>query len=111
MITTLLKSFDIFVIIATTSSSITLSLTGIGLIVIPISAASLCALSIGKKVLYQIIINKDKQLYEKDQQTIKSFDKLYRKSLQDNINDKTEYESLCNVFTKYVDEKKNKPFL
>ena len=114
MITTLLKSFDTFVIIATTSSSVTLSLTGIGLIVIPISAASLCALSVGNKVLYEIIINKyskDKKLYEKDQQAIKSFDKLYRKSLQDDINDKTEYESLCNVFTKYVDEKKNKPFL
>ena len=30
MLTTILKSFDTFVIIATTSSSITLSLTGIG---------------------------------------------------------------------------------
>ena len=52
------KSFDTFVIIATKSSSITLSLTGIGLIVIPISTALACALSIGKKVLYEIFINK-----------------------------------------------------
>ena len=105
-ITTILKSFDTFVIIATTSSSITLSLTGIGLIVIPISTASACALSIGNKVIYEIIINKYnkyKKQYEKDQQTIKSFDKLYRKSLQDNVIDKTEYNSLCNIFTKYVD--------
>ena len=35
-LTTILKSFDTFVIIATTSSSITVSLTGISLIVIPI---------------------------------------------------------------------------
>ena len=56
--TTILKSFDTFVIIATTSSSITLSLTGIGLIAIPISTASACGLSIGNKVLYEIIINK-----------------------------------------------------
>ena len=35
----------------------------------------------------------------------------YRKSLQDNIIDKTEYESLCNIFTKYVDENKNGSFL
>ena len=48
-ITIILKSFDTFVIIATTSSSITLSLTGIVLIVI--STASACALSIGNKVL------------------------------------------------------------
>ena len=34
----------------------------------------------------------------------------YRKSLQDNIIDKTEYDSLCNIFTKYVDENKNESF-
>ena len=113
-ITTILKSFDTFVIIATTSSSITLSLTGIGLIAIPISTASACALSIGNKVIYEMIINnynKYKKQYEKDQQTIKSFDKLYRKSLQDNVIDKTEYESLCNIFTKYTNENKNDFFL
>ena len=113
-ITTILKSFDTFVIIATTSSSITLSLTGIGLLAIPISFATACGLSVGNKVFYEIIINKYnryKKQYEKDQQTIKSFDKLYRKSLQDNIIDKIEYESSSNIFTKYVDENKNGSFL
>ena len=57
-LTTILKSFDTFVIITTTSSSITLSLTGIGLIAIPISTARACGLSIGNKVIYEIIINK-----------------------------------------------------
>ena len=55
--------------------------------------------------------NKYKKQYERDHNTIKSFDKLYRKSLQDNIIDKSEYESLCNIFTKYVDENKNGSFL
>ena len=113
-ITTILKSYDTFVNIATTSSSITLSLTAIGLIVIPISTASACALSIGNKVLYEVIINKFikyKKLYEGDQQTINFFDKLYRKSLQDNVIDKNDYESLCNIFTKYVDENKIESFL
>ena len=113
-ITTIPKSFDTFVIIATTSSSITLSLTGIGLIVIPISTASACFLSIGNKVLYEIIINKYnkyKKLYERDQQTIKCFDKLYRKSLRDNTIDKTEYDSLCDIFTRYVNGNKNESFL
>ena len=55
--------------------------------------------------------NEYKKLYEKDQQTIKYFDKLYRKSLQDNITNKNEYESLCNIFTRYVDETKNESFL
>ena len=110
---TILESVDSIVIIAATSTSITLSVTGIGSIVLPVSAGVACALSLGNKVLHKIIINKYnkyKKQYEKDQLTNKSFDKLYRKSLQDNVIDKNEYESLCNIFTKYVDENKNESF-
>ena len=53
---------------------------------------------------------KYKKQWERDHQPIKYFDKLYRKSLQDKIIDKTEYESLCNIFTKNVDENKNESF-
>ena len=112
-ITTILKSLDRFVIIATSSSSITLSLTGISLIAIPISTATACGLPIGNKVIFEIIINKHiktKKQYERDQQTIKSFDRLNRKNLQENVIDKKEYESLCNIFTKNVDENKKKLF-
>ena len=111
---TVLESVDSIVIIAATSTSITLSITGLGLIFLPISAAIACSLSLGNKVLQKLIINKYnkyKKQYERDQNTIKSFDKLYRKSLQDNVIDKTEYESLCNIFSKYVDEIKNESFL
>ena len=48
--------------------------------------------------------NKYKKQYEKDQQTIKCFDKLYRKPSQDNIIDKREYKGLCIIFTNFVDE-------
>ena len=113
-INTILKSIDTFNIVATTSSSITLSLTGIGLIVIPKLTASACIISKGNKVRYGIIINKynkyEKQ-NEKDQLTNKSFDNLYRGSLQDNLLKKREYESICNVYTKDVDENKNQSFL
>ena len=113
-LTTILKSLDTFVIIATTSSSITLSVTGIDLIVILISTALACVLSIGNKVINEVILNKynkyEKQ-YERDQQTIKSFDKFYRKSLQDNVIDKNEYEKLFISFNKYADENKNESFL
>ena len=51
LITTFLKSFDTVVIIATTSSSIALSVTGFGIIAIPISAATACGLSIGNKII------------------------------------------------------------
>ena len=111
---TILQSVDSIVIIAATSTSITLSVTGIGLIVLPISAGIACGLSLGNKVLHKLIINKYnkyKKLYERDQNTIESVDKLYRKSLQDNAIDKSEYDSLCNIFTKYVDENKNEFFL
>ena len=113
-ITTILKSFDTLVIIATTLSSITLSLTGIGLIMIQLSTASACALSIGNEILYEVIINeynKNKKQYERDQQIIKSFDIFYRKSLQGKVIDKNDYESLCKIFTKYVDENRTESFL
>ena len=102
-ITTILKSSDTFVIIVTTSSSSTLSLTAIRLIAIPISSSTACGLSIGNKVIYEVIVNKHnkyKKQCEKGQQTIKSVDKLYRKSLQNNVIDKSEHESLCNIFTR-----------
>ena len=98
---TILESIDSTVIIGATSTSITFSVTGVGLIILPISAGIACTLSLGNKVLHKLIINKYnkyKKHYEKDQQTIKSFDKLYRKSLQDTVIDKSEYESLCNFF-------------
>ena len=110
---TILESVDSIVIIGATSTSITLSVTGIGLIVLPISAGIACTLSLGNKVLHKLIINKYnkyKKQYERDQQSIKSFDKLYRKPLQDKVIDKTEYESLCKIFTKYVDENENRSF-
>ena len=111
---TILESVDSIVIIGAMSTSITLSITGFGLIILPISAGIACGLSLGNKILHKLVINrynKYKKQYEKDQNTIKSFDKLYRKSLQDNVIDKNEYESLCNIFTKFVDENKNESFL
>ena len=110
---TVLESVDSIVIIGATSTSITLSVIGIGLIVLPISASIAGVLSLGNKILHKLIIskfNKYKKQYERDQNTIKSFDKLYRKSIQDNVIDKTEYESLCIIFSKYVDENKNESF-
>ena len=111
---TILESVDSIVIIGATSTSISLSVTGVGLFILPISAGFACALSLGNKILHKITIhkyNKYKKQYERDQNTIKSFDKLYRKSLQDNIIDKTEYDGLCNIFTKYIDENRNESFL
>ena len=52
---TLLESVDSIVIIGATSTSITLSVTGIGLIVLPISAGIACSISLGNKILHKLI--------------------------------------------------------
>ena len=61
------------------------------------SAGIACTLSLGNKVLHKLFINKYnkyKKQYERGQLASKSFDKLCRKSLQDNVIDKNEYEGL-----------------
>ena len=57
-LTTKLKPFHIIFFLAATSSSITLSLTGVGLIVIPISTGVACGLTISNKVIDEIIKQK-----------------------------------------------------
>ena len=51
--------------------------------------------------------NRYKKQYQKDEQTKRSFDRQYKRSLQDFPFDKSQNESLCNIFTRYLDEKKN----
>ena len=58
ILNTILESIDSIIIIGATSTSITLSITGVGLIILPISAGVACALSLGNKILHKIIINK-----------------------------------------------------
>ena len=85
-----------------------------GVIVIPISSGVACGLLKRNKVKQEILMQKHKKyikLYEKDQQPIESFDKLYRKSLRDNLIDKNEYDPLCKILTKYVNKTKNESFL
>ena len=106
---TVLESIDSIVIIGATSTSITLSVIGFGFVILPISAGIACVPSLSNKGLQKLIrnkYNKNKNQYERDRNTIKPFDELYRNSLKDNVIHKNEDESLCNVFTRSVDEKK-----
>ena len=112
LLATILKSVDTFAILATTSSSITLSLSGISLIVIPSSTGRAFG-TISKKVILETVIqkyNRYKKQYQNDQQTIRSFDKLYKKSVQDNVFERNDYESLRKTFSKYLNETKNRSF-
>ena len=75
---TILESVDSTVIIGAKSTSIPLPITGVGLLILPISAG-IVTLSLGNKISHKIIINKYikyKKLYEREQQTNKSFDKF-----------------------------------
>ena len=77
LFSTILKTDESFAIIASTSSSIPLSLVGLGLILKPSSASIACGLSLSSKILHEIILhnyNKYKKQYQKDEQTIKCFD-------------------------------------
>ena len=101
MLTTKLKSIDTIVIKAPSSNYIKFFVTGIGIFAKPKSTATACGILIGNKVLCEIVLQKhivyEKQ-GQKDQQATNFFDKLYRKSLQNNVNVKTEYDSFCNIF-------------
>ena len=55
---TILESVDSIAIIEATSTSISLSITGVDLIILPISAGIACGLSLANKILHKIIINK-----------------------------------------------------
>ena len=56
---TVLETVDSIVIIAATSTSITLSVTGVGLTILPIAAGIACGLSLGNKILHK---NNHKQI-------------------------------------------------
>ena len=51
-LSTIIESKDSTVITGATSTSITSSITGIGLVVVPISARIECTLSLGNKILH-----------------------------------------------------------
>ena len=53
---------------------------------------------------------KYKKQYQKDQQTINSFNKLHCKGLQDNLFDKNEYEPLCIFLLDMLMKQNANPF-
>ena len=100
-LTSVLESVDPVVFIGATATSAFLSVSGVSLTMVPFSDENACALSSSNRVLQKIFLNKYneyKKQIEKDQEIIKSFDKVYRKNLQDNLVDRIKKESLGNLF-------------
>ena len=76
-ITSMIESVDTVVIFGATTTSATLSVIGVRLLLVPVSAGIACALSLGNKLIHKIIIkknNKFRKQNKKDHQTIKFFD-------------------------------------
>ena len=67
---TISESFDQHVITGTTSTSVTISITEMGLIVIPTSTGVACGLAISNKVLLEMFLQKLKKSYKKAHQVI-----------------------------------------
>ena len=72
-------------------------LQGSGPIVIPFPTRLACGITLKNKLIIQKTITKhinNEKYYERAQQTINLFDKLYRKGVKDNIIDNRNFESL-----------------
>ena len=53
-----MKSVDSIVIIGATSTSVTLSIAGFGMVIVPISTGIACGLSLCNKILHEMVMKK-----------------------------------------------------
>ena len=87
LINNLINSLDGIIVIGTTSASVTLSITGVGIIVVPITAGVGCATGILVKICSSYLKKKEqnyKLKYAIIQKTLDDFRQLYITSLKDN---------------------------
>ena len=80
----ILNTIDSIVNISSTSTSITFSLTGFGIITIPIIAGIGCGITITSKITNEFIKKKEKSYLEKytlSHNTLQDFRKMYIKNL------------------------------
>ena len=104
LINNLINSLDGIIVIGTTSTSVTLSITGVGIIVVPIAAGVGCATGILVKICSSYLKKKEqnyKLKYAFIQQTLDNFRQLYTASLKDNYVDEKEYHRFVTQFEKY----------
>ena len=90
--------------IGTTSASISLSITGVGIIVVPIAAGVGCTTGILVKICSSYLKKKEqnyKLKYTIIQKTLDDFRQLYVTSLKDNHIDEKEYRRFVTQFENY----------
>ena len=104
LINNLINSLDGNIVIGTTSASIALSITGVGIIVVPITAGVGCATGILVKICSSYLKKKEqnyKLMYAIIQKTLDDFRQLYITSLKDNYVDEKEYQRFVTQFENY----------
>ena len=87
LINNIINSTDSLIVIGTTSASITLSITGVGIIVVPITAGVGCVTGILVKICSSYLKKKEQKYklkYAIIQKTLDDFRQLYVTSLKDN---------------------------
>ena len=104
LINNLINSLDGIIVIGTTSASISLSITGVGIIVVPIAAGVGCTTGILVKICSSYFKKKEqnyKLKYTIIQKTLDDFRQLYVTSLKDNCIDEKEYHRFVTQFENY----------
>ena len=104
LINNLINSLDGIIVIGTTSASVTLSITGVGIVVVPITAGIGCATGILVKICSSYLKKKEqnyKLKYAIIQKTLDDLRQLYITSLKDNHIDEKEYQRFVTQFENY----------
>ena len=99
LINNIINSTDGLIIIGTTSASITLSITGVGIIVVPITARVGCATGILVKISSSYLKKKEQNYKLKG--AFDDFRQLFTTSLEDNHIDEKEYHRFVNIYENY----------
>ena len=104
LINNIINSTDGLLIIGTTSALVTLSITGVGIVVVPITAGVDCATDILVKI-GSSYLKKNEQNYKLKyiiiQKTLDDFRQLFTTSLKDNHIDEKEYDRFVNMYENY----------
>ena len=104
LINNLINSLDGIIVIGTTSASISLSITSVGIIVVPIAAGVGCTTGILVKICSSYLKKKEqnyKLKYTNIQKTLDDFRQLYVASLKDNHIDEKKHHRFVTQFENY----------
>ena len=110
IINSLIQSIDEVLLLGVSSTAITLSVTGVGLVVVPIAIGIGAGVSIISKILNEYLKRKEQhniKKYTLAGRTLHDFCKLHSKCLEDNKIDLNEYNKLKQTDDVYKNNKTN----